>query len=137
MAIQVDPSTSALLIQDLQNDVISGGVRRLRRARACQEPEGRLQKKVVSKVKKLARAARAAKMPVIHVGYLVEKGAPGLKQNAPLFQGVKEGKGLVRGTWGGEPSRGSKPSGAISSSRDADERLPRHAARDAAQRARR
>ena len=45
-------------------------------------------------------------MPVIHVWYLVEKGAPGLKQNAPLFQGVKEGKGLVRGTWGGEPVKG-------------------------------
>ena len=27
---------------------------------------------------------------MIHVHYIVEEGAPGLKLNAPLFQGVKD-----------------------------------------------
>jgi gluconolactonase len=46
---------------------------------------------------------------VIHVHYLVEAGAPGLKQNAPLFQGVKEANALVRGTWGAAPAEGLEP----------------------------
>ena len=45
-------------------------------------------------------------MPVIHVWYIVEAGAPGLKLNAPLFQGVKDTDGLERGTWGAAPVDG-------------------------------
>ena len=48
-------------------------------------------------------------MPVIHVWYIVEQGAPGLKQNAPLFQGVKDANALVRGTWGAAPADGLEP----------------------------
>ena len=50
-----------------------------------------------------------AGVPVIHVWYIVEKGAPGLKQNAPLFQGVKEADALVRGSWGAAPVDGLEP----------------------------
>ncbi len=46
---------------------------------------------------------------MIHVWYLVEPGAPGLKLNAPLFQGVKNDNGVVRGTWGGAPVDGLEP----------------------------
>ncbi len=46
---------------------------------------------------------------MIHVWYLVEPGAPGLKLNAPLFQGVKDTNALVRGTWGGAPAEGLEP----------------------------
>ncbi len=46
---------------------------------------------------------------MIHVWYLVEEGAVGLKQNAPLFQGVKEANALVRGTWGAAPAEGLEP----------------------------
>ena len=45
-------------------------------------------------------------MPVIHVWYIVEPGAEGLKLNAPLFQGVKADNGLVRGSWGAAPVQG-------------------------------
>ena len=38
-----------------------------------------------------------------------DDGAPGLKQNAPLFQGVKDGNALVRGTWGAAPVDGLEP----------------------------
>jgi gluconolactonase len=43
---------------------------------------------------------RKAGSVVIHVHYIVEPGAPGLKLNAPLFRGVAESKAVVRGTWG-------------------------------------
>jgi len=64
---------------------------------------------VVANVAGLADAFRAAGRPVIHVWYIVEAGAVGLKQNAPLFQGVKESNGLVRGTWGAAPAEGLEP----------------------------
>src|SRR5919201_1837271 len=64
---------------------------------------------VVGNVADLAAACRAAGVPVIHVWYIVEKGAPGLKQNAPLFQGVKGAKALVRGSWGAAPAEGLEP----------------------------
>jgi gluconolactonase len=64
---------------------------------------------VVENVKRLAEAARRAGMPVIHVHYIVEEGAPGLKQNAPLFAGVKDANALVRGSWGAAPAEGLEP----------------------------
>jgi gluconolactonase len=63
----------------------------------------------VGNVADLAAACRAAGVPVIHVWYIVEQGAVGLKQNAPLFQGVKEANALVRGTWGAAPADGLEP----------------------------
>jgi gluconolactonase len=64
---------------------------------------------VVENVRTLADAARKAGVPVIHVWFIVEQGAPGLKQNAPLFQGVKDANALVRGTWGAAPADGLEP----------------------------
>ncbi len=46
---------------------------------------------------------------MIHVHYIVEDGAPGLKLNAGLFQGVKDTGGLVRGSWGAAPAEGLEP----------------------------
>ena len=46
---------------------------------------------------------------MIHVWYIVEEGAPGLKQNAPLFQGVLGANALVRGSWGAAPAAGLEP----------------------------
>ena len=54
---------------------------------------------------------------MIHVHYIVEEGAPGLKLNAPLFQGVKDANALVRGTWGAAPAEGLSRRPATSSSR--------------------
>ncbi len=64
---------------------------------------------VVEQVKRLAAAMREAGCTVIHVHYIVEPGAPGLKLNAPLFAGVKENDALVRGTWGAAPVEGLEP----------------------------
>ena len=99
---KIDPKKSALIVQDLQNDVITEGG-------AFAEsgaPAHATKQKVVANVKKLAAAAREKGIPVIHVWYVVDKGAPGLKQNAPLFQAVRATNGVVRGTWGAAPVKG-------------------------------
>src|SRR5207302_10913353 len=89
----------------MQNDVMSDGG-------AWAEtgaPQHAKEQNAVANIKRLAEACRAAGIPVIHVHYIVEEGAPGLKQNAPLFQGVKEANALVRGSWGAAPAEGLEP----------------------------
>lgn len=105
MALAIDPRGSALIVQDLQNDVIAeGGAFAESGAPAHAKSQN-----VVANVASLAQAARHAGMAVIHVHYVVEEGAPGLKLNAPLFQSVAEAKALVRGTWGAAPVEGLEP----------------------------
>src|SRR6476646_6848729 len=72
-------------------------------------PQHAKEQNVVENVKQLAEACRAAGIPVIHVHYIVEDGAPGLKLNAPLVQGVKDANALVRGTWGAAAVDGLEP----------------------------
>ena len=101
----IDPKSAALVIQDLQNDVIiEGGA-----FADSGAPAHATSQNVVANVAGLAAACRKAGVPVIHVWYIVEQGAPGLKQNAPLFQGVKDANALVRGTWGAAPADGLEP----------------------------
>jgi nicotinamidase-related amidase len=103
--VNLDPGRTALIIQDLQNDVIAeGGAFAESGAPAHAQSQN-----VVENVKTLAQAARDAGVPVIHVHYIVEPGAKGLKLNAPLFQGVKEADALVRGSWGAAPVEGLEP----------------------------
>ena len=104
-ALRLDAKRSALIIQDLQNDVIiEGGA-----FAESGAPAHAKSQKVVENVRRLADAARQAGTPVVHVHYIVEPGAPGLKQNAPLFQGVREANALVRGSWGAAPVDGLEP----------------------------
>jgi gluconolactonase len=104
-ALQIDAQGAALIIQDLQNDVISeGGAWADSGA-----PQHAKEQNVVENVKNLAEGCRRVGIPVFHVWYLVDPGAPGLSLNAPLFQGVKEANGVVRGTWGGAAVDGLEP----------------------------
>ena len=104
-ALKLDASRCALIIQDLQNDVIiDGGA-----FAESGSPEHAKEQNVVENVKALAETAREKGIPVIHVHYIVEEGAPGLKLNAPLFEGVKEASALVRGSWGAAPAEGLEP----------------------------
>ena len=99
---RIDPKSAALIIQDMQNDVIiEGGA-----FADSGAPAHATAQNVVENVRRLAEACRASGVPVIHVWYIVEPGAPGLKQNAPLFEGVKSANALVRGTWGAAPADG-------------------------------
>jgi gluconolactonase len=103
--LSLDAGRSALVIQDMQNDVIiEGGA-----FADSGAPAHATSQNVVANVADLAAACRAAGVPVIHVWYIVEQGAPGLRQNAPLFQGVLGANALVRGTWGAAPAEGLEP----------------------------
>jgi len=103
--LKLDPASSALIIQDLQNDVIiEGGA-----FADSGAPAHATSQNVVQNVRALADAFRAKGAPVIHVHYVVEKGAAGLRQNAPLFQGVRGADALVRGTWGAAAAEGLEP----------------------------
>jgi gluconolactonase len=94
-----------MVIQDMQNDVIiEGGA-----FADSGAPAHATSQNAVENAKGLAAACRAAGVPVIHIWYIVEDGAPGLKQNAPLFEGVKSANALVRGTWGAAPADGLEP----------------------------
>jgi gluconolactonase len=104
-ALTLDPARCVLIIQDMQNDVMMDGG-------AWAEtgaPEHAKEQNVVENVKRLADTCRSNGIPVLHVWYIVEEGAPGLKLNAGLFQGVKETGGLVRGSWGAAPAEGLEP----------------------------
>jgi gluconolactonase len=104
-ALTLDAARCALIIQDMQNDVMMDGG-------AWAEtgaPEHAKEQNVVENIKGLADACRSKGIPVFHVWYIVEEGAPGLKLNAGLFQGVKETGGLVRGSWGAAPAEGLEP----------------------------
>jgi gluconolactonase len=101
----LDADRCALIIQDLQNDVIiDGGA-----FAESGSPQHAKDQNVVANVQRLADTCRAKGIPVIHVWYIVDPGAPGLKLNAPLFNGVKELNALVRGTWGAAPADGLEP----------------------------
>src|SRR6266581_6289384 len=101
----IDPKAAALVIQDLQNDVIiEGGA-----FADSGAPAHATSQNVVENVRGLAAACRKAGLPVIHIWYVVDEGAAGLKQNAPLFEGVKSANALVRGTWGAAPADGLEP----------------------------
>src|SRR3954464_4893698 len=103
--LQLDFRRCALIIQDMQNDVIiEGGA-----FADSGAPAHAIAQNAVANVADLAAACRAQGVPVIHVWYIVEPGAVGLKQNAPLFQGVKDANALVRGSWGAAPADGLEP----------------------------
>lgn len=102
--ISLEADRCALIIQDLQNDVIiEGGA-----FADSGAPAHATAQNVVGNAARLADACRAKGVPVIHVWYVVDEGAPGLKVNAPLFEGVAGGA-LVRGTWGAAPADGVEP----------------------------
>ncbi len=102
---KLQPKKTALIIQDLQNDVITEGGA----FASSGAPAHAKKQNVIQNVSKLAGAMRKAGSIVIHVHYIVEPGAPGLKLNAPLFRGVAESKAVVRGTWGAKAVDGLEP----------------------------
>ena len=105
--MRLDPQRCAMIIQDLQNDVIMEGG-------AFQDsgsPAHARQQRVVDNVRRLADAARARGVVIIHVWFIVEAGAPGVTLNAPLFEGLVDSKAMVRGSWGAAPVSGLEPRG--------------------------
>lgn len=98
----LDPSRCALIIQDMQNDVVmEGGA-----FASSGSPAHCREQNTIANAGRLAQAARARGIPVIHVWFIVEPGAPGVTMNAPLFEGLADAKALVRGGWGSAPVPG-------------------------------
>ena len=105
---RIDPSRTAMIIQDLQNDVmIEGGA-----FAETGSPIHARRQNVVANAARLASVARAKGVMVIHVWMVCEPGHPFLAQHAALMQGLKGENALVRGTWGVEPVKGLEPQGA-------------------------
>jgi nicotinamidase-related amidase len=96
-------ATTALIVQDLQNDVVSkgGGLEHTGSHEHARKQD------VVNNVKHLAEVARLAGAAVIHVWHHVPDGAEQL--NAPLFQTVKAHGVAKKGSWGASPALGLEP----------------------------
>lgn len=103
-ALRLDPARCALIIQDMQNDVVmEGGA-----FAASGSPQHCREQNALAHVAELAAACRRLGVPVIHVHFVVPPGAKGLTLNAPLFEGVLDSNALVRGTWGAAPAPGAE-----------------------------
>ena len=100
--LRLDPARCALIIQDMQNDVVMDGGA----FAASGSPQHCREQRCIENIRRLADACRARGVMVIHVWFLVEPGAPGLTLNAPLFEGLADAKAMVKGTWGAEPVPG-------------------------------
>ena len=106
MALELDPKTTALIILDMQNDVVHadgiwGGPSGA--AAHCAEQNA------VANILAVAAAARAAGSKVIHVhhnGSVNADDDADSKQNANLFRDTRASGGVTRGTWGAEPMDG-------------------------------
>lgn len=102
---RIDGSKAALILQDLQNDVIiEGGA-----FASSGSPLHARQQNVVANAKRLADAARACGVMVVHVWMICEPGHPYLAQHCALMQGLKGENALVRGSWGAAPVNGLEP----------------------------
>ena len=86
----------------MQNDVVmEGGA-----FAASGSPIHCREQNAISNASRLAAAARARGIPVIHVWFVVEAGCPGVTMNAPLFEGLADASAMVRGSWGAAPVQG-------------------------------
>jgi gluconolactonase len=103
-ALRLDAQRCALIIQDMQNDVVMDGGA----FASSGSPQHCKEQNALGNVARLARRCRELGVPVIHVHFVVPPGAKGLTLNAPLFEGVLDGNALVRGTWGAAPAPGAE-----------------------------
>ncbi len=103
--LDIDTRRTALIIQDMQQDVISEGGAF---AESGSPAHARAQN-VVENSRRLAEACRQKGILVIHVWFVCEPGHPAMTDKAPLFKGVKEANALVRGTRGVAPVAGLEP----------------------------
>ncbi len=106
--LRINPRKTALIIQDMQNDVIMDGGA----FAPSGAPDHARDQNVVENSRRLAEACRNAGVTVLHVWFVCEPGHPGIPQNCDLYRGAIEANALVRGTWGAQPASGLEPQGA-------------------------
>lgn len=99
---RLDPERCALIIQDMQNDVVmEGGA-----FAASGSPAHCRDQNAIAHIAQLAERCRALGVPVIHVWFIRRADARDMTLNAPLFEGCVEAQALIEGTWGAEPVPG-------------------------------
>lgn len=103
--LALDASRCALIIQDMQNDVVMDGGA----FADSGSPDHCRSQNAIENTRRLAARCRELGVPVIHVWFVVEPGAPGVTLNCPLFEGLVGANALVRGTWGVAPVAGLEP----------------------------
>lgn len=104
-ALKLDPRRTALIIQDMQNDVImEGGA-----FADSGAPAHARQQNVIENCRRLAEACRRAGALVIHVWFVCEPGHPTLRRHCGLYDGLFTANAMVRGTWGAAPVEGLRP----------------------------
>ena len=101
----IDPASTAMIIQDMQQDVIADDGA----FADSGSPDHARRQNVVENSQRLAAACRKRGITVIHVWFICEPGHPAMTSNAPLFEGVKSANALVRGSWGAAPVPGLEP----------------------------
>jgi gluconolactonase len=101
-AFRLDASRCALIIQDMQNDVVlEGGA-----FASSGSPQHCREQNAIENARRLAERCRALGVPVIHVWFEVDNGARGMTINAPLFENTVQSNALVKGSWGAQPVPG-------------------------------
>jgi len=101
-ALRLDPSRCALIIQDMQNDVVmEGGA-----FASSGSPAHCREQNAIANIARLAAACRARGVPVIHVWLVRRADGRDMTLNAPLFEGCIDANALVEGSWGAEPVPG-------------------------------
>ena len=103
--LKLHPLKCALIIQDMQNDVVMDGGA----FADSGSPAHCREQNAIPNAIRLSDACRRAGVYVIHVWFHVDPGHPGFTLNAPLFLGAKGANALVRDTWGGAPVPGLEP----------------------------
>ena len=99
---KLDASRCALIIQDMQNDVVMDGGA----FASSGSPQHCREQNAIENARRLAEQCRRLKIPVIHVWFVRPASGQGMTLNAPLFEGVISTNGLVEGTWGAAPVPG-------------------------------
>ncbi len=100
--LRLEAGRCALIIQDMQNDVVmeGGAFAESGAPRHCAEQNA------VANIARLAERCRTLGVPVIHVWFIRRQDARDMTLNAPLFEGCVDAGALVDGSWGAEPVPG-------------------------------
>jgi gluconolactonase len=103
--VTLDSTRCVLLIQDMQNDVVTQGGA----FSASGAPIHCREQKAVDNIRRLAERCRELGIPVVHIWFIVEPNGLGMTRNAPLFTGALEQQAMLRGSWGAAPVAGLEP----------------------------
>jgi len=101
-SLKIEPGRTALIIQDMQNDVIMDGGA----FADSGSPAHAREQNVIANSRRLADACRRAGIMVVHVWFVCEPGHPATARHAGLYDGLVSANAMLRGSWGVQPVAG-------------------------------